>query len=47
MVLVTKSAMPDLIVGAGICVVVLFGCFEIIRDAASDKLSDLADENSG
>jgi hypothetical protein len=47
MVIVTKSAMPDLIIGAAICFAVLFGCFEIIRDAASDKLSDLSNENSG
>lgn len=46
MVLITKTAIPDLIVGAAICVVVLLGCFEIIRDAASDRLSELTDCNS-
>jgi Co/Zn/Cd efflux system component len=40
LVLLTKTALPDLIVGAAICFAVLFGCFEIIRDAASDKLSN-------
>lgn len=42
MVLVTKRAMPDLIVGAPICLVALLGRFEIIRDAASDRLSELS-----
>lgn len=36
MVLVTNSATPDLIVGGAICLVVFYGCFEIIREAASD-----------
>ena len=34
LVLATRSALPDLIVGAAISMVVLYGSFEIIRDAA-------------
>ena len=36
-VLATRSALPDLIVGAAISLVVLHGSFEIIRDVASEK----------
>jgi cation diffusion facilitator family transporter len=41
LVLAMQNPMPDLIVGALICLVVLYGSVEIIRDAASDKLSEL------
>ena len=34
LVLATRSALPDLIVGAAVSIVVLYGSFEIIRDAA-------------
>jgi Co/Zn/Cd efflux system component len=34
LVLATRNALPDLIVGAAISMVVLYGSFEIIRDAA-------------
>jgi Co/Zn/Cd efflux system component len=34
LVLATRSALPDLIVGAAVSIVVLCGSFEIIRDAA-------------
>ena len=37
LVLVTRSALPDLIVGAAISLLVLHGSFEIIRDAASER----------
>jgi len=43
LVLVTKNAVPDLIIGAAICLAVLVGCFEIIRTAASDRLLELPD----
>jgi len=36
LVLATRSALPDLIVGAAISLAVLYGSFEIIRDAASE-----------
>jgi cation diffusion facilitator family transporter len=38
-VLLTRSALPDLIVGAAISLVVLHGSFEIIRDVATEKSS--------
>jgi divalent metal cation (Fe/Co/Zn/Cd) transporter len=34
LVLATRNALPDLIVGAAVSIVVLYGSFEIIRDAA-------------
>jgi cation diffusion facilitator family transporter len=34
LVLATRSALPDLIIGAAVSIVVLYGSFEIIRDAA-------------
>jgi Co/Zn/Cd efflux system component len=34
LVLATRNALPDLIVGAAISMIVLYGSFEIIRDAA-------------
>jgi cation diffusion facilitator family transporter len=37
LVLATRSALPDLIAGAAISVIVLKGSFEIIRDAASEN----------
>ena len=37
LVLATRSALPDLIVGAAISLAVLCGSFEIIRDVASEK----------
>src|SRR6516165_7964385 len=37
LVFATESALPDLIVGAAISLAVLYGSFEIIRDAASEK----------
>jgi cation diffusion facilitator family transporter len=43
LVLVTKNRVPDLIIGAIICLVVLAGCFEIIRAAVSDRLTELPD----
>jgi cation diffusion facilitator family transporter len=39
LVLATRSAIPDLIVGSAICLVVLNGSFEIIREAASTRPS--------
>jgi Co/Zn/Cd efflux system component len=39
LVLATRSALPDLIVGAAISLLVLHGSFEIIRDAAREKSS--------
>ena len=36
LVVATRSALPDLIVGAAISLLVLHGSFEIIRDAASE-----------
>jgi Co/Zn/Cd efflux system component len=39
LVLATRSALPDLIVGAAIALLVLHGSFEIIRDAASERPS--------
>ena len=39
LVLATRSALPDLIVGAAISVLVLHGSFEIIRNAASERPS--------
>ena len=39
LVFATESALPDLIVGAAISLAVLYGSFEIIRDAASERLS--------
>lgn len=38
LVLAARSALPDLIVGAAISLIVLHGSFEIIRDAASERL---------
>jgi hypothetical protein len=38
LVLATRSALPDLIVGAAISLVVLYGSFEIVRDVAAEKL---------
>ena len=46
LVLVTKSALPDLIVGAVISVIVLHGSLEIIRDAASAKRSEAGAKQS-
>jgi cation diffusion facilitator family transporter len=40
LVLATRSALPDLIVGAAIALVVLYGSFEIVRDVAVQKLSE-------
>ena len=40
LVLVTRSALPDLVVGAAISLVVLYGSFEIVRDVAAEKRSD-------
>ena len=40
LVLVTRSALPDLVVGAAISLVVLYGSFEIGRDVATEKRSD-------
>lgn len=39
LVLATKSAIPDLIVGSAICLAVLNSSFEIIREAASTRPS--------
>src|SRR5262249_40865025 len=39
LVLATGSALPDLVVGAVISLIVLHGSFEIIRDAASERPS--------
>jgi cation diffusion facilitator family transporter len=39
LVFATGSVFPDLIVGAAISLAVLYGSFEIIRDAASERLS--------
>lgn len=41
LVLVTKNAVPDLIIGAIICLAVLAGCFEIVRAAVSERLTEL------
>ena len=41
LVLATRSALPDLIVGAAISLIVLFGSSEIIRDAASERPSGI------
>jgi Co/Zn/Cd efflux system component len=40
LVLVTRSSLPDLVVGAAISLVVLYGSFEIVRDVAAEKHSD-------
>ena len=40
LVLVTRSALPDLVVGAAISLVVLYGSFEIVRDVAAEKRFD-------
>ena len=40
LVLVTRSALPDLVVGAAIFLVVLYGSFEIVRDVAAEKRFD-------
>jgi Co/Zn/Cd efflux system component len=40
LVFATRSALPDLIVGAAISLVVLYGSFEIVRDVAAEKLSE-------
>jgi cation diffusion facilitator family transporter len=41
LVLATRSALPDLIAGAAISLVVLYGSFEIIRDAVSERPSGI------
>jgi len=41
LVLATRSALPDLIAGATISLVVLYGSFEIIRDAVSERPSGI------
>jgi Co/Zn/Cd efflux system component len=40
LVLATRIPLPDLTVGAAISLVVLYGSFEIIRDAASEQRSE-------
>jgi cation diffusion facilitator family transporter len=47
LVLATRSALPDLIVGAAISLVVLYGSFEIVRDAAAEKLSEAKTKRGG
>jgi cation diffusion facilitator family transporter len=41
LVFATGSALPDLILGAAISLIVLYGSFEIIRDAASERPSGI------
>lgn len=41
LVLATRNALPDLIVGAAVSLIVLYGSFEIIRDAASEGSSGI------
>ena len=40
LVLVTRSALPDLIAAAAISLIVLYGSHKIIRDAGSERNSD-------
>ena len=40
LVLATGSALPDLIVGAAIALIVLYGSFEIVRDVGAEKRSE-------
>src|SRR5258708_1630467 len=47
LVLATRSALPDLIVGAAISLVVLYGSFEIVRDVAAEKLSEAGTKRHG
>jgi cation diffusion facilitator family transporter len=47
LVLATRCALPDLIVGAAISLVVLYGSFEIVRDVAAKKLSEAATKRHG
>ena len=46
LVLATRSALPDLIVGAAISLIVLYGSSEIIRDAASERPSGIGADKS-
>jgi cation diffusion facilitator family transporter len=41
LVLATRSALPDLVAGAAVSLVVLYGSLEIIRDATSEKPSGI------
>ena len=41
LVFATRSALPDSIAGAAISLVVLYGSFEIIRDAVSERPSGI------
>ncbi len=47
LVLATRSALPDLIVGAAISLVVLYGSFEIVRDVTTEKLSEAGTKRHG
>jgi cation diffusion facilitator family transporter len=47
LVLATRTALPDLIVGAAISLVVLSGSFEIVRDVAAEKLSGAGTKRHG
>ena len=47
LVLVTRSALPDLVVGAAISLVVLYGSFEIVRDVAAETLSEAGTKRHG
>jgi len=46
LVLITRSALPDLIAGAVISMIVLYGSLEIVRDAASAKRSEAVAKQS-
>jgi Co/Zn/Cd efflux system component len=47
LVLATRSALPDLIVGAAISLVVLYGSLEIVRDVMTEKLSEAGTKRRG
>ncbi len=47
LVLAARSALPDLIVGAAIALIVLYGSFEIVRDVAAEKLSEAGTKRHG
>jgi cation diffusion facilitator family transporter len=47
LVLATRSALPDLIVGAAISLIVLYGSFEIVRDVRAEKPSEAGTRRNG